>query len=325
MRSRKKARQLFLHRVLWVLIPLLFTACLIIGGILLLSKPDTRAIHDSLENSVISSESGLEAAASDTPSKPLTTSESVPATASSSAEKATVSVVETTAAVVQQATPTPALSPEPTDAPVPTGPVWYNGYVDPRTVDYEIISNPEDITVLVNKYFAVSEDYSPVLVDAESSKSQKLRPEADDAWDLMRKACETDTGKTLYLTAGYSTFAQREKLFNDAVVNKGIERACAKYAYPGRSEHNLGLALDIATTDSPSISGDFAETTAGIWLAAHAHEYGFILRYPDGKSDITGYGYEAWHYRYLGIDLATTLHESGQTLEEYYGKEQVIP
>lgn len=313
MHSRKKTRQLAFRKVLWILIPVALAACLISGGLWLMSILDSKA------------DNGLQ-------SKALFQSDTNPATSASSdtAISTTASTTSLTTVVsVTEATPVPtekvAPSPEPTAAPVPTGPVWYNGFVDPRTVEYEIVSNPDDITVLVNKYYAVSEDYSPELVDAESSKSQKLRPEANDAWDLMRQACETDTGKTLYLTAGYSTFAQREKLFNDAVASKGVERACTKYAYPGRSEHNLGLALDIATTDSPSISGDFAGTTAGIWLAAHAHEYGFILRYPDGKSDITGYGYEAWHYRYLGVDLATTLHESGQTLEEYYGKEQVMP
>ena len=320
MRSRKKTRQLAFRRVLWILIPLSLIACLVTGGFLLMSYLDSKTDNDLHDNSLLQSNTSPLVLITDT-QKTATFTET---TASSSATAA-VAVNDPTTVQTQEATPAPTLSPEPTAAPIPTGPVWYNGFVDPRTVEFEIVSNPDDITVLVNKYFAVSEDYSPELVDAESSKSQKLQPEADEAWDLMRQACETDTGKTLYLTAGYSTFAQREKLFNDAVANKGVERACAKYAYPGRSEHNLGLALDIATTDSPSISGDFAGTTAGIWLAEHAHEYGFILRYPDGKSDITGYGYEAWHYRYLGAELATTLHESGQTLEEYYGKEQVMP
>lgn len=315
MRSRKKTRLLAFRKVQWILIPVALVACLIVGGLWLMNSLDSKADNGPQSNSLLQSDTNAATAA---PSEAT-----ISMTSASSSATTAVSTVETTAASTQQATPTP--SPEPTAAPVPTGPVWYNGFVDPRTVDFETISNPDDITVLVNKYFAVSEDYSPELVDADSSKSQKLRPEADDAWDLMRQACETDTGKTLYLSAGYSTFAQREQLFNDAVANKGIERACSKYAYPGRSEHNLGLALDIATTDSPAISGDFAGTEAGIWLAEHAHEYGFILRYPDGKSDITGYGYEAWHYRYLGATLATTLHESGQTLEEYYSKEQVMP
>jgi D-alanyl-D-alanine carboxypeptidase len=318
MRSRKKKRQLAFRKVQWLLIPVALVVCLVAVGFLLMSYLDSKADNSLKNNSILQSDASISDTQKILPSPEATISTVAPTSATT-----VVPTTEPTPMPIETVAAMP--SHEPTAAPVPTGPVWHNGFVDPRTVEFEIVSNPDDITVLINKYYAVSEDYSPELVDADSSKSQKLRPEADDAWDLMRQACETDTGKILYLTAGYSTFAQRKKLFDDAVANKGIERACSKYAYPGRSEHNLGLALDIATTDSPSISGDFAGTTAGIWLAAHAHEYGFILRYPDGKSDITGYGYEAWHYRYLGVTLATTLHESGQTLEEYYGKEQVMP
>jgi D-alanyl-D-alanine carboxypeptidase len=93
----------------------------------------------------------------------------------------------------------------------------------------------------------------------------------------------------------------------------------------GRSEHNLGLALDISTTDAGEISSGFADTTAGAWVVEHCHEYGFILRYPKDKTAITGYVFEPWHYRYVGIDLAGTLFASGQTLEEYCGKVPAVP
>jgi D-alanyl-D-alanine carboxypeptidase len=227
MRSRKKTRQLAFRRVLWILIPLSLIACLVTGGFLLMSYLDSKTDNDLHDNSLLQSNTSPLVLITDT-QKTATFTET---TASSSATAA-VAVNDPTTVQTQEATPVPTLSPEPTAAPIPTGPVWYNGFVDPRTVEFEIVSNPDDITVLVNKYFAVSEDYSPELVDAESSKSQKLQPEADEAWDLMRQACETDTGKTLYLTAGYSTFAQREKLFNDAVANKGVERACAGCIFP---------------------------------------------------------------------------------------------
>lgn len=221
---------------------------------------------------------------------------------------------------------------KPTPSPTPSGPVWYDGFVDPRTVEYEIVSNPGDITVLINKYYAVSEDYVPELAPAASSASQRLRPEANTAWDLMRAACLEDTGKTLYLTAGYSTFEQRIALFEGAIkkVNDGVsgftmKRVVSKYAYAGRSEHNVGLALDIREFNDSAISSNFLNTPAGAWMSDHAHEYGFILRYPAGKGHITGYDFEAWHFRYVGVDLATTLYTTGQTLEEYYGKEQVLP
>ncbi len=239
-----------------------------------------------------------------------------------------------TATPVPTATPTPSPSPTPSPTPTPTpeyvepiidGPVWYNGYVDPRSIRAEIVTNPEDITVLIDKYYSMPEDYVPELVDAASSASQRLRPEADDAWDLMRAACKEATGYDLYLVSGYRSWADQTYSFSNAIVRRGIDKVCEKNAYQGRSEHCLGLALDINTADDPEIRDEFAESVAGQWVNEHGHEYGFILRYPREKGSITGYGYEAWHYRFVGVELATTLYESGQTLEEYYGKEQVMP
>ena len=240
------------------------------------------------------------------------------------------------------ASPAPTLSP--TDAPVPTNPPveetisttapvispsdgidWYNGYADPRTIDAETVSNPSDLTVLVNKYYEMPADYAPTIVLADSSAGQYLRTEADDAWDALRAACETDTGIVLYLCSGYRTYEAQATLFSTSVKKRGIEHACSKNALEGRSEHNLGLAIDISTNDIREISSKFAETTAGAWVGEHCHEYGFILRYMSGKSSITGYAYEPWHYRYVGIDLASTLYASGQTLEEYYGKVPDVP
>ncbi|MBN1775909.1 MAG: D-alanyl-D-alanine carboxypeptidase family protein [Clostridiales bacterium] len=224
----------------------------------------------------------------------------------------------------QNVPPTPASAATPTPTPIPTPvpgePVYINGFLDPRSVTPEIISNPSSITALVNKYHAVTKDYVPSLVPAKSSNGRYIRPEAADAWDLMREACHEDTGKTLYLTSGYRSYATQKASFENAIINKGLERAVSKYAYPGRSEHQLGLALDIATTSYKTISGSFLSTEAGQWMTEHAHEYGFILRYPSGKESITGYAFEAWHYRYIGVDAATAMHSSGQTLEEYLGK-----
>ena len=225
--------------------------------------------------------------------------------------------------------PTPTRPAEPTTAPTQStetaaspsdGIDWYDGYSDPRTITAEAAASPEDLTVLVNKYWSIPEDYAPALVLAESSKNQYIRVEADDAWDAMRAACETDTGYVLYLCSGYRTFEAQASLFSKSIQKKGIGYACSKNAMEGRSEHNLGLALDISTTEAGEISSGFADTAAGAWVVAHCHEYGFILRYPSDKTAITGYVFEPWHYRYVGIDLAGTLFASGQTLEEYYGK-----
>jgi len=243
-------------------------------------------------------------------------------------------------------TPTPSPSPAPSGTPVPAsaqaqtsssgvihetaaspseGIAWYDGYADPRTITADIVTNPEDLTVLVNKYFAIPESYTPDLVLAESSKNQYIRTEANDAWNLMRNACEADTGYVLYLCSGYRTFEAQADLFSKSIRDRGIAHACSRNALEGRSEHNLGLALDISTADTGVISSGFADTAAGIWVGGHCHEYGFILRYPDDKTSITGYVFEPWHYRYVGVDLAATLYASGQTLEEYYEKVPVVP
>jgi len=230
--------------------------------------------------------------------------------------------------------PTPTTTPTPPPTPTPTPqyiepqtdePVWYNGYVDPRTVRAEVVTNPEDITVLINKYYAMPEDYVPEIVLADHSAGQYVSVEAVDDWDLLHAACLEETGENLYLVSGYRSYASQTYSFSNAIERRGLTKAVEKNAYQGRSEHCLGLAFDINIASDPEIRDEFAESNAGKWVNEHGHEYGFILRYPREKGHITGYGYEAWHYRYVGVELATELYETGQTLEEYYGKEQVMP
>ena len=108
-------------------------------------------------------------------------------------------------------------------------------------------------------------------------------------------------------------------VFDRFVDEVGYEEACKKVALPGSSEHQTGLAFDIAYMKN----GEYQEKTSDedpeiIWLKENSYKYGFILRYPLGKEKITGYSYERWHYRFVGIELATTLYEEGLTLEEYY-------
>ncbi|NLT12517.1 MAG: hypothetical protein GXY06_08940 [Clostridiaceae bacterium] len=197
--------------------------------------------------------------------------------------------------------------------------VYIDGFLDPRSVTPVIVPDPTSLTTLVNKFNAVPAEYVPALVLALSSKGCYIRPEAAEAWNLMRTACRTATGSTLYICSGYRSYTTQKSSFDDAIATKGVVRAISKYAYPGRSEHQLGLALDVATTATKTISGSFLTTPAGAWMAAHAHEYGFILRYPSGKENITGYAFEAWHFRYVGVEPATAMYINGQTLEEYLG------
>ena len=238
---------------------------------------------------------------------------------------------------VPEETPTPTIAFTPTPSPIPTpvpeyieptidGPVWYDGYVDPRSVRAEVVSDPSDVAVLVNKYYASPSTYVPELVYANYSAGQMLRPEAAEAWEAMHDACLADIGEDLYLISGYRDWGTQTYSFNNAITRRGLDKAVCKNAYPGRSEHPLGLALDINIRSDPEIRDNFINTKAGQWVLEHGHEYGFIWRYPKDYGHITGYGVEGWHFRYVGVDVATEMYDNGiMTLEEYYGKPQILP
>ena len=122
---------------------------------------------------------------------------------------------------------------------------------------------------------------------------------------------------TLRVGSGYRSYATQASLFASYARRHGEAEASRFSSRPGHSEHQSGLAVDFAGADQTCWVDDcFEQTAAGKWLAAHAHEYGFILRYPKGKEPITGYQYEPWHFRYVGRELAGALHQSGLTMEE---------
>jgi len=128
-------------------------------------------------------------------------------------------------------------------------------------------------------------------------------------------AAASHQGIKLMLTSGYRPYDEQRQLFGRAMSNDQHQETVAP---PGFSEHQTGLAADIATTDQFCAGqGCFMLTKAATWLTDHAHEYGFITRYPRDKTAITGYEYEPWHLRYVGKETATTMSSSGATLEEY--------
>mgnify|MGYP002747596162 FL=1 len=130
-------------------------------------------------------------------------------------------------------------------------------------------------------------------------------------------AAAESAGSPVRLGSGYRSYQTQVGLFNRYARQVGEAQAARFSARPGYSEHQSGLALDFGSPDGKCWVDDcFKNTKAGKWLAAHAHEYGFILRYPEGKQSIVGYQYEAWHFRYVGRELAGALHQSGLTLEE---------
>ena len=127
-------------------------------------------------------------------------------------------------------------------------------------------------------------------------------------------AAAYEDGVSLWPISTYRSYDYQEGLYNRYVERDGQEEADRYSARPGHSEHQTGLAIDLNSLDY-----SFADTAEGRWIAAHCHEYGFILRYPQNKEAETGYRYEPWHVRYLGVGTATAVAQSGLCLEEYLG------
>lgn len=143
-------------------------------------------------------------------------------------------------------------------------------------------------------------------------------PLAREAFDKMAAEAKL-SGFNLTAFSTYRSFEYQQTLYERYVGRDGKEAADTYSARPGYSEHQTGLAFDIGEVNFEKhwASSSFGETEAGKWLAANAHRFGFILRYPEGKEDITGYMHESWHYRYVGVEIAKDIYNRDITLEEY--------
>ncbi|MEW9675223.1 D-alanyl-D-alanine carboxypeptidase family protein [Lentibacillus sp. L22] len=189
------------------------------------------------------------------------------------------------------------------------------------------VSNPKDTLVLVNKHHALPADYEPddlVIPDVrfpftEDIPKKYMRKEAADALEELFATGDA-AGVNLFGQSGYRSHDRQKSVF-DAYVAKDGKAAANKYsARPGESEHQTGLTMDVTSPDiNYDIVEDFADTNEGKWLKDNAHKYGFIIRYPKDKVDITEYQYEPWHIRYVGKDAAKVIYEKHITLEEYLG------
>lgn len=193
--------------------------------------------------------------------------------------------------------------------------------------EQESLKDPT-ILILVNKEYGLTEDYVPedlITVEVptvlENPEVNQLRVVAADALKLMfEEAKQSDV--YLHARSGYRSYQTQAQLFKNYSERHGEEAANRYSAKPGHSEHQTGLVMDV-TSESVDYQLEeiFGETKEGEWLKDHAHEYGFIIRYPQGAEDITGYIYEPWHIRYLGIEMATHVYESELTYEEYLEQE----
>ena len=190
----------------------------------------------------------------------------------------------------------------------------------------EMDLDPKSITVYVNKEHCLPKDYVPenlvipnIAFDITGNYERKyMRAEAADAIERMFAAA-LDDGLTLYGISGYRSYSRQKEIFLNNIVHKGKKHTLRYSAAPGTSEHQTGLAMDVSSKSVRyKLVTAFSKCDEGKWLAKHAHEFGFIIRYPMDQYDITGYAYEPWHIRYVGEDLANYLYTNNMTLDEYY-------
>ncbi len=187
-------------------------------------------------------------------------------------------------------------------------------YQQPKKTDTK-----KQTIMLVNKYYALTNDYTPqnlVTISNQYSYGENavIKEVYDHYMDMYQAAKQQ--GLNLIVTSSYRDYEYQDELWKHYKAQQGQAWADSISARPGHSEHQTGLTLDIATYGS--VFNDFTDTEEFKWMQEHAHQYGFILRYPEGKEEITGYDYESWHYRYVGVDVATKIKELKITFDEYY-------
>ncbi|GAA1057663.1 hypothetical protein GCM10017608_00650 [Agromyces luteolus] len=211
--------------------------------------------------------------------------------------------------------PSPSQTPTPTPRPAPTA---TSTPTPVETFDKAAhsIDDPDSIWVVVDKLRPLNPaDYEPsdlVVVPVPHTWEPLMRAEAADAVVKMFQAASAEAGLSLASNSAYRSYAAQERIYdNDDELT----------ARPGFSEHQTGLTIDIGPeSGNCSLAVCFADTPEGQWLRDNAHRFGFLLRYPADKAQVTGYQFEPWHFRYIGTVLSNEMHEKGiTTLEEFFG------
>lgn len=187
------------------------------------------------------------------------------------------------------------------------------------------ITEPERILVLVNKEYRLPSTYVPDKLRIPqvpfpfggAHEKKHLREEAAQALEEMFTQAKAD-GMKLYAVSGYRSYQTQKRIFPTFALQVGFREANTFSAFPGESEHQTGLAMDVTSPDVDfRLVEEFGATPEGQWVAKNAHRFGFIVRYPSGKENITGYSYEPWHLRYVAREAAATIYHQKITLEEY--------
>lgn len=181
----------------------------------------------------------------------------------------------------------------------------------------------DELLILVNRWHPLDSDYTPELTAL--SDGTQVDKRCVQELITMLEDCN-NAGFSPYICSAYRTIEKQQELYDNKVqrlINDGWpehlaqERAATEVARPGTSEHHLGLALDIIDSGYTVLDEEQENTPTQRWLIENSWKYGFILRYPEGKSEVTGIIYEPWHYRYVGMEAAAAIHRSGLCLEEY--------
>lgn len=202
-------------------------------------------------------------------------------------------------------TTTPDTEPEPepeTDPPASSTPAPAPEYSGSHKMEVIDGITYFDGVMIANKTYTLPASYNP-----------GVQPEAMDAFYDMQAAAAAD-GISLWILSSFRSYEDQDVIYNRYVAQDGRDAADTYSSRPGHSDHQTGYTFDLN-----SLEQDFQYDPAGQWLDKNCYKYGFIIRYPKGKESSTGYMYEPWHVRYIGVDLATKVTQSGLSLEEYFG------
>lgn len=228
---------------------------------------------------------------------------------------------------IEHWTSAPSSSSQSQSAPAPTAPPASQSMPSssqPQSESTDLPASADPLLILANKDNPLPSDYAPDLAYLEGG-SYQMQSEAAAAFDRMKNAANA-TGLHLMACSTYRSVERQTELFNAEIqkwMGQGMDETAAReqaatvVMVPGCSEHNTGLAVDVGSITNQRVEEDFENEPEFAWLQEHAAEYGFILRYPADKVEVTGVTYEPWHYRYVGVENAQKIKESGLCLEEY--------